>query len=110
MTSEQPWPGGDDRRRRPRPPELPHAPAPSGDAEACIHVGWGRLLFGQTFADAARLVAALANEEPDERDIAVYVCDPHVALSLAPQDVFLDPSHTLRLTMADYRAGDGAAR
>jgi GNAT-family acetyltransferase (TIGR03103 family) len=73
------------------------------DADAWIHLGWGRLLFGHTFAEPARLLDSLAEEAPDERDIAIYVGDPHVALALAPQDVFLDPSHTLRLWMSHYR-------
>jgi GNAT-family acetyltransferase (TIGR03103 family) len=73
------------------------------DAEAWIHCGWGRLLFAHTYADPARLVASLGDEAPDERDIAVYVGDPHVVLSMAPQEVFLDPSHTLRLYMSHYR-------
>src|SRR5690606_16246924 len=34
-----------------------------------------------------------------------YIRDPHVLLSLAPQEVFLDPSHTYRLDLATYRPG-----
>ena len=37
-----------------------------------------------------------------ERDIALYLRDPHVAISHAPQEVFLDPSHTYRLWSHDY--------
>jgi GNAT-family acetyltransferase (TIGR03103 family) len=80
------------------------------DAEAWIHCGWGRLLFAHTYADPARLVAELADEAPDERDIAVYVADPHVVLSMAPQEVFLDPSHTLRLWISHYRPASDRPR
>ncbi|MEO1695431.1 MAG: N-acetylglutaminylglutamine synthetase, partial [Pseudomonadota bacterium] len=40
---------------------------------------------------------------PDRRDIAFYVLDPHVALAQAPNELFLDPSHTYRLDLATYR-------
>ena len=73
-------------------------------ADFALHCGWGRLIFGQTFADPEKLVATLQDELPDRRDIAVYVRDPHVLLANAPQDVFLDPSHTYRLNLATYRA------
>jgi len=68
-----------------------------------IDCGWGRLIFAQTFVDTARLVATLCDEQPNRRDIALYVADPHVAVSLAPQEVFLDPSHTFRLWLDRYR-------
>jgi GNAT-family acetyltransferase (TIGR03103 family) len=73
------------------------------DENAVIDCGWGRLIFADTFSDTESVVAALCEEAPDERDIAFYVTDPHVALSLAPQQVFLDPSHTYRLWLANYR-------
>lgn len=65
-----------------------------------IECGWGRLIFGQTFAEPADLVEMLLEEEPGRRDVAVYVADPHVVLALAPTDLFLDPSHTFRLDLA----------
>ena len=68
-----------------------------------IDCGWGRLLFGQTFADPGTLVDTLCKEQPNRRDIALYIPDPHVAVSLAPQEVFLDPSHTFRLWLDQYR-------
>jgi GNAT-family acetyltransferase (TIGR03103 family) len=68
-----------------------------------VDCGWGRLLFAQTFSDPGMLVAALCDELPNRRDIALYVPDPHVAVSLAPQEVFLDPSHTFRLLLDRYR-------
>ncbi|GGE96367.1 N-acetylglutaminylglutamine synthetase [Stappia taiwanensis] len=68
-----------------------------------LDLGWGRLIFGQTFADPEPLLAKLQGELPDRRDIAVYVRDPHVLLANAPQELFLDPSHTFRLNLSTYR-------
>ncbi|MCE7028908.1 N-acetylglutaminylglutamine synthetase [Jiella avicenniae] len=72
---------------------------------AILDCGWGRLVFGQTFADPRELANSLREEGPDRRDIAFYVKDPHVLLSHAPQELFLDPSHTYRLDLATYRPG-----
>ncbi len=69
-----------------------------------LDCGWGRLVFTQTFADNDVLVGALREELPDRRDIAIYVRDPHVLLANAPQEIFLDPSHTYRLDLSSYRA------
>ncbi|OYW40582.1 MAG: GNAT family N-acetyltransferase [Brevundimonas sp. 12-68-7] len=79
-----------------------HRQGPS--ANAVLDCGWGRLLFAQTFATAEPLIEALRAEGPDRRDIAFYVRNPHVLLAQAPQEVFLDPSHTYRLDLAIYRA------
>lgn len=68
-----------------------------------LDVGWGRLLFGQTFESAQEIARTLRAETPGERDIAFYIRDPHVALAAAPQQLFLDPSHTYRLDLATYR-------
>ena len=73
-------------------------------ANQIINCGWGRLLFGGTFAEPEDLVRALRDERPDRRDIAFYVRDPHVVVGLAPQELFLDPSHTYRLNLSTYRA------
>ena len=59
------------------------------DANASIPCGWGRLIFAHTFHDPDTLIDVLTHEAPDERDIALYVTDPHVVLARAPQDVFL---------------------
>jgi GNAT-family acetyltransferase (TIGR03103 family) len=75
-----------------------------------VDCGWGRLLFAQTFADPAETVAKLCEEQPNRRDIALYVSDPHVAVSLAPQEVFLDPSHTFRLWLDRYQPAHLRAR
>jgi GNAT-family acetyltransferase (TIGR03103 family) len=71
---------------------------------AVVDCGWGRLVFANTFASAEDLTETLRAERPDRRDIAFYVLDPHVALAQAPQELFLDPSHTFRLDLATYRA------
>lgn len=71
---------------------------------AIVDCGWGRLIFAHTFDNAGQLAEALRAEGPDRRDIALYVRDPHVVLAAAPQELFLDPSHTYRLELATYRA------
>ncbi|WP_279480034.1 N-acetylglutaminylglutamine synthetase [Aureimonas sp. SK2] len=67
---------------------------------AVVDCGWGRLVFAETFAEAAELARNLEEEGPDRRDIAFHVSDPHVLLAQAPQDLFLDPSHTYRLALS----------
>ncbi|HEY9566829.1 MAG TPA: N-acetylglutaminylglutamine synthetase, partial [Thalassobaculum sp.] len=73
------------------------------DDNAVVHCGWGRLLFGHTFDSAEAVTEAIRQEAPDERDIAVYLSDPHVLLAQAPEALFLDPSHTFRLDFQRYR-------
>ena len=68
-----------------------------------LHCGWGRLLMGHTYPDPAALAAELLNEQRGERDIALYVAAPQQVLAQAPQQLFLDPSDTLRLWFSDYR-------
>lgn len=67
-----------------------------------MECGWGRLILGQTFCDPAELVATLRAERHGQRDIAIHLSDPHVLLSLAPQELFLDPSHTFRLDLGPW--------
>ena len=55
-----------------------------GAAPIAVHCGWGRLLIGHTFADAASLTGELLNEQPGERDIALYVAAPQQVLGLEP--------------------------
>lgn len=69
-----------------------------------LDCGWGRLLFGQTFEDTQALADCIRAEGPGRRDIAFYIRDPHVVLSAAPLELFLDPSHTYRLDLKTYRA------
>lgn len=68
-----------------------------------LDCGWGRLIFGQTFSEPEPLVETIRQERPEQRDIAIYIRDPHVLLANAPQDMFLDPSHTYRLDLSTYR-------
>ncbi|MGB5602283.1 MAG: N-acetylglutaminylglutamine synthetase [Gammaproteobacteria bacterium] len=77
---------------------------------AVVDCGWGRLLFAHTFEGPAKLVTSLCDEEANRRDIVWYVPDPHVAVSLAPQEVFLDPSHSFRLWLDRYRPAHLRAR
>ncbi|MDF2487966.1 MAG: GNAT-family acetyltransferase [Pseudomonas sp.] len=73
------------------------------DHPRALHCGWGRLLIGHTYPDPACLAQALLEEQPGERDIALYVAAPQQVLAQAPQQLFLDPSDTLRLWFSDYR-------
>ncbi|MGH8417251.1 MAG: N-acetylglutaminylglutamine synthetase [Pseudomonas sp.] len=68
-----------------------------------LHCGWGRLLIGHTYPDPAALANDLLTEKPGERDIALYVAAPQQVLAQSPQQLFLDPSDTLRLWFSDYR-------
>ncbi|TLP46102.1 N-acetylglutaminylglutamine synthetase [Cohaesibacter sp. CAU 1516] len=68
-----------------------------------LDCGWGRLIFGNTFENAEELIEVMREEKSEQRDIAFYVRDPHVVLAQAPQEFFLDPSHTYRLDLANYR-------
>ncbi|MEJ7844451.1 MAG: N-acetylglutaminylglutamine synthetase [Acidimicrobiales bacterium] len=69
-----------------------------------IDMGWGRLMFGQTFPDHASIEEALGDEQLGRRDIALYVTDPHVLVSRRPQELFIDPSYTFRRQLTTYRA------
>jgi GNAT-family acetyltransferase (TIGR03103 family) len=73
------------------------------DVAAVVDCGWGRLIFAHTFPSPEALVDTLRKESAGERDIAFYLRDPHVLLSLAPQELFLDPSHTYRIWFDQYR-------
>ncbi|OBG83367.1 GNAT family acetyltransferase [Mycobacterium sp. E3298] len=81
------------------PPELVEAMAKDVELE----LGWGRLIFGQTFADAHQLVEALRREGPGRRDICIYARESHVVVAEAPTELFIDPSHTYRLRFADAK-------
>ncbi|HMP73436.1 MAG TPA: N-acetylglutaminylglutamine synthetase [Kiritimatiellia bacterium] len=65
--------------------------------DVALEMGWGRLIFAHTFSEVNTLATLMAEEEENRRDVAFYIRDPHVILSLAPQSLFLDPSHTYRL-------------
>lgn len=79
---------------------LPHEPGPRENA--VVDCGWGRLIGGHTFADPSDVASELLQEQPGRRDIAFYVDKPHVVVSYAPQQLFIDPSETFRLTLNAY--------
>ncbi len=82
-----------------------HEKAQSLKRDVTVDCGWGRLIFGQTFREPESLAAVLGEEARNQRDVAIYVREPHVVLACAPQSLFLDPSHTFRL---DLEHNDGA--
>jgi GNAT-family acetyltransferase (TIGR03103 family) len=73
--------------------------------DAVVDCGWGKLVFAHTFEDSAVLARTIVNEQEGRRNLALYLHDPHVVLSFEPQQLFLDPSHTFRLWLADYLPG-----
>lgn len=84
--------------------DMPTDPAAKAmERDVVVECGWGRLIFGQTFADPCKAADLLRHERPGRRDICFYLRDPHVALAHAPQELFLDPSHTFRLWFDRYR-------
>jgi GNAT-family acetyltransferase (TIGR03103 family) len=83
--------------------QLAEGGTPACQQPQAIHCGWGRLLIGHTYPDAGALSADLLTEQSGQRDIALYVAAPQVVLAQAPQQLFLDPSDTLRLWFSDYR-------
>lgn len=64
--------------------------------DVVVDMGWGRVLFGQTFRSAAAIVSQLRDEAQGTRDICLYARDPHVLVARAPQELFVDPSYTYR--------------
>ena len=69
--------------------------------EVIQDLGWGRLVFGQTFDDPGELGTALRAEASGRRDIGMYLEAPHVFVALNPQDFFIDPSFTYRLNLTE---------
>lgn len=100
-------PGGRmDRMHSPSLKNWAHPRTPAYDRmrpDTFVDMGWGRIIFGQTFADADSLFAAMNSEAPGRRDVTFYLRDPHVLLAMAPDRFFLDPSHTYRIWAHDYR-------
>jgi GNAT-family acetyltransferase (TIGR03103 family) len=100
----------DDKKVRRAPVPTGWRPAvdqmPDSATNVVVDCGWGRLLFGHTFETNEQLAQAMCQETPGRRDIAMYLTDPHVLVSLAPQELFLDPSHTYRLYFERYRPVD----
>src|SRR6201985_1075259 len=66
-----------------------------------LELGWGKLIFGQTFADAATLTEALRREVAGRRDICIYARESQVVVAGAPSELFIDPSHTYRLRFTE---------
>jgi GNAT-family acetyltransferase (TIGR03103 family) len=73
-------------------------------ADVVLDLGWGQLVFGQTFRDLGDIVSALRGEESGRRDICVYPRDPQVLVGMAPDELFIDPSLTYRLDLHRYRS------
>ena len=69
--------------------------------DVVLELGWGRLIFGQTFADAEQLAEVLRGETHGRRDICIYARESHVLVSIAPAELFIDPSHTYRLRFTE---------
>jgi GNAT-family acetyltransferase (TIGR03103 family) len=76
--------------------------------DVVLELGWGRLIFGQTFADPETLAEVLQFEEPGRRDICIYARESHVLVARSPTELFIDPSHTYRLRFADDLATPAA--
>ncbi len=90
------------------PSELRGVQPQRGNVE--VHCGWGRLIAGHTFADPADIAATLLLERPGQRDIAFYLDKPHVVVSHAPMQLFIDPSETFRLSLSTYTPQRAARR
>lgn len=75
-----------------------------------LDCGWGRVAFAHTFDDHAALAQVLRDEGPGQRDIAIYLPDPHVFVATAPHELFIDPSYTYRLDLHRFRASDDPLR
>lgn len=71
--------------------------------DVSLECGWGRLIFAQTFDSDDDILEVLRAEEAGQRDIAMYVKDPHVLVAGAPDELFIDPSYTYRLELHRYR-------
>lgn len=104
--------------RNSKPRRKAEAPSPSLDStgsvvteaaretwksDSVVDCGWGRLLFGHTFRSPRAVAETLKEEKQGQRDIAMYLTDPHVVLATAPTELFLDPSHSYRLKFSNYR-------
>lgn len=64
--------------------------------DVVLELGWGRLIFGQTFAEPERLAEVLKQERSGRRDICIYARESHVLVARSPAELFIDPSHTYR--------------
>ncbi|MGC3859705.1 N-acetylglutaminylglutamine synthetase [Micromonospora chersina] len=85
-------PGNPEPRRR-----------PADTSGVVLDCGWGRLVFGQTFAEQVEVADVLRSEAVGARDICIYLRDPHVLVSRLPDELFIDPSLTYRLPLGEHR-------
>jgi GNAT-family acetyltransferase (TIGR03103 family) len=69
--------------------------------DVVLELGWGRLVFGQTFSTSDELAEVLRRESPGRRDICMYPREAHVVVARQPNELFIDPSHTYRLRFTD---------
>lgn len=74
-------------------------------ADVALDCGWGRVIFGQTFADHERIAETMADERAGRRDICLYAEDAHVLTSRHPHELFIDPSYTFRRRLEPDDAG-----
>lgn len=81
--------------------ELPAPLAEHRQDDAVVDCGWGRLVFGHTFTDPTHIADVLRAEAPGARDICLYATEPHVVVGQAPNELFIDPSHTYRLDLRE---------
>ena len=79
-------------------------------ADVAVDCGWGNLIMAHSFRDPGAVAGVLEDEPEGRRNIAIYVRDPHVILSRAPQSLFLDPSHTYRIWFNQYHTHNFHAR
>ncbi|MEZ5537040.1 MAG: N-acetylglutaminylglutamine synthetase [Thiolinea sp.] len=80
--------------------EPPSTMAGKLEDQVVFDCGWGRLIFGQTFRSNTQIADLLRSEAPGQRDVALYVRDPQIVISKAPQELFIDPSLTFRLDLS----------
>jgi GNAT-family acetyltransferase (TIGR03103 family) len=76
--------------------------------DVVVEMGWGRLVFGQTFSDPEKLAEVLRHEGHGRRDICMYAREPHVLVAKSPAELFIDPSHTYRLRFSADDPPDAA--
>ncbi len=62
-------------------------------------MGWGRLIFADSFKKASELAKMLCQEKKGERDIVMNSKHPHITISKAPHEIFVDPSYVMRLDL-----------
>jgi GNAT-family acetyltransferase (TIGR03103 family) len=74
-------------------------PAEQVNGGVVVDCGWGRLVFGQTFPEPSQAADVLRAEALGQRDICMYLPDPHVLVARRAGELFIDPSYTYRLDL-----------